>query len=393
MANRIRRLPTPAERFTATVTALGAAVLPVTVLGGDAHNLLPVLTAQTGALHAAPLQKASPQKAAPQETPPGIGADGQLPTDPPPQSLSTVVNSTSPNMPLAQVPDGALGIPQIVLDAYMRAAQTMATNDPQCGLHWSILAGIGRVESNHARGGDVDSAGTTLTPILGPALNGTNGTAALPAILGGRWTGDPVWQHAVGPMQFIPSTWLKWGNGGSPNNVNDSALATAGYLCAGGANLRDPAQLAAAIYRYNPSYAYVREVLAWAARYANGVIPLPPGLPATDVAPPELAATVPPVGGPAPGQPPPVPPELAPPPPPPPPGSAAPPPPGPAPAPPPPPPPASTASPPSPPPASSQPPPPPQSSSQPPPPSSSSEPPPTTAGTDPSSDPSTVPPA
>lgn len=53
-----------------------------------------------------------------------------------------------PGAPLAQVPVDALGIPQVVLDAYMRAGQTMVTNAPRCGLQWSVLAGIGRAESN-----------------------------------------------------------------------------------------------------------------------------------------------------------------------------------------------------------------------------------------------------
>jgi len=177
-----------------------------------------------------------------------------------------------------------LGIPAIVLDAYQRAERSVAVTHPQCGLKWWILAGIGRIESNHARGGKVDANGTTVTPILGPQLSGGPGIAAIRDTDGGRLDGDSAWDRAVGPMQFIPSTWARYGVDGNgdgvanPHNVYDAALAAAHYLCAGGADLRDPAQLAAAIFRYNHSQSYVRAVLSWAQRYASGVteLPVPP---------------------------------------------------------------------------------------------------------------------
>lgn len=175
----------------------------------------------------------------------------------------------------ANVPSGPLGIPGVVLDAYMHAQQVLATQEPNCHLPWWLLAGIGQEESGQAENGDVDSNGTTLYPILGPVLNGTNGNAALPAILGGRWTGDTVWQRAVGPMQFLPSTWLEWGGTGNPNNVYDAAIAAGKYLCAGGRDLSDPAQQAAAVFSYNHSDSYVQIVLLWANAYRNGVTPLP----------------------------------------------------------------------------------------------------------------------
>ena len=61
-------------------------------------------------------------------------------------------------------------------------------------------------------------------------------------------------------------------------NLFDSSLAAARYLCSGGLNLRDPGQVMAAILRYNNSVAYARNVLGWAAAYATGVVPvdLPP---------------------------------------------------------------------------------------------------------------------
>lgn len=169
---------------------------------------------------------------------------------------------------MAGLPPGPLGIPDIVLYAYQRAQQIMATQQPSCHLPWWLLAGIGQVESGQADGGLVDAQGNTLTPILGPALDGSNGTAVLTAAGGG-------WQRAIGPMQFLPSTWSTWGGGGNPNNVYDAALAAGRYLCAGGWNLSDPAQQVMAVFTYNHSDSYVQLVLTWAYAYAGGVNPLP----------------------------------------------------------------------------------------------------------------------
>src|SRR2546428_764976 len=83
-----------------------------------------------------------------------------------------------------------------------------------------------------ARSGVVDANGTTVSPILGPVLDG-NGFAAIPDTDGGRLDGNQVWDRAVGPMQFLPSTWTTWsadGNGdhrADPNNVFDASLAAA----------------------------------------------------------------------------------------------------------------------------------------------------------------------
>ncbi|MFC8048130.1 lytic transglycosylase, partial [Nocardia sp. NPDC057353] len=68
---------------------------------------------------------------------------------------------------------GLLGIPEVVLAAYRNAELALASAQPGCGVPWNLLAGIGRIESGHAGGGRTDAAGTTVTPIFGPALDGT----------------------------------------------------------------------------------------------------------------------------------------------------------------------------------------------------------------------------
>jgi membrane-bound lytic murein transglycosylase B len=184
---------------------------------------------------------------------------------------ATTVNSTS-----------ALGIPSMALAAYRNAEQKMAISNPGCGISWNLLAGIGRIESRHANGGATDARGTAVEPIYGPALDGT-----LPGneVIAQRSVGGQVsYARAMGPMQFLPGTWARYASDGDgdgvadPQNLYDSTVAAARYLCSGRLNLRDQSQVMTAILRYNNSIPYARNVLGWAAAYATGVVPmdLPP---------------------------------------------------------------------------------------------------------------------
>ncbi|MBO8194619.1 lytic murein transglycosylase [Streptomyces oryzae] len=191
----------------------------------------------------------------------------------------------SPHPPGTSEPGGSgdkSGIPASVLAAYKKAAKSLASRTPGCGLRWELLAGIGKVESGHARGGAVDKDGTTLRPILGPVLNG-EGFANIKDTDGGRWDSDSSYDRAVGPLQFIPSTWNRWGADGNgdgrkdPNNVHDAALAAGDYLCAGGRDLSTSAGLDSAILSYNNSSDYLRTVLAWYEYYRKGTHAVPDG--------------------------------------------------------------------------------------------------------------------
>jgi membrane-bound lytic murein transglycosylase B len=190
--------------------------------------------------------------------------------------------TSAPPPPMIVNSPGALGIPSIALAAYRSAEQKMAVTAPGCGISWNLLAGIGRIESGHAGGGAVDARGTAVVPIYGPSLDGTlpGNEVILQSNVGNR----PTYARAMGPMQFLPGTWARYAADGKgdgvadPQNLFDSALAAARYLCSGGLNLRDPSQVMSAILRYNNSTAYARNVLGWAAAYATGVVPvdLPP---------------------------------------------------------------------------------------------------------------------
>ena len=169
------------------------------------------------------------------------------------------------------------GIPQAALKAYSRAQQVMTQADPGCNLPWTLVAAIGRVESNHGRhGGNVLNIEGVATPgVYGPRLDGVS-TARISDSDGGHLDGDTAFDRAVGPMQFIPGTWRVVGVDGdgdgtkNPQDIDDAAMATAVYLCSGRTNLADPADLTRALLRYNHSQSYVDMVIRIAQAYARG---------------------------------------------------------------------------------------------------------------------------
>jgi hypothetical protein len=267
---RVWRLPSAARRFGIRhraayplVTGI-LAVVPALVAGGGTLGWL-----GAGGDHpreAALGQGYDPGHAAIQQ----IAVDGTLPGAPTPLPL-----------PAYELPDGPLGIPTTALAAYHNAADILGRELPACHIDWALIASIGRIESNHARGGYVDAFGTTREPILGPQLNGQGGFAAIPDTDQGVLDTDPVWDRAVGPTQFIPATWKAYASDGNgdgksdPNNIFDAALATGRYLCSGGFDLAKPDQLRGAIYRYNNSDTYVNTVILWADAYRNGIMQVP----------------------------------------------------------------------------------------------------------------------
>jgi membrane-bound lytic murein transglycosylase B len=166
------------------------------------------------------------------------------------------------------------GIPGRALTAYALAHVMISVDDPECGLDWATIAAIGEIESGHGSHGStsLDENGATRPPIIGPALDG-NGTAKIADTDGGVLDGDATWDRAVGPMQFIPSTWAKWaidasGDGvADPHQIDDAALTTAHYLCAAGP-MTTSEGWRAAVYSYNHDNDYVDDVAKVALDYA-----------------------------------------------------------------------------------------------------------------------------
>jgi hypothetical protein len=120
------------------------------------------------------------------------------------------------------------------------------------------------------------SSGVSTPRIIGIPLNG-HGTALILDTDRGRVDGDTVYDRAVGPMQFIPSTWAAYGVDATgdgvadPFNINDAALTSARYLCAAGGNLHTQAGQVAAVLAYNYSDQYLAQVLALADAYRRGI--------------------------------------------------------------------------------------------------------------------------
>ncbi len=172
-------------------------------------------------------------------------------------------------------------IPPIALQAYGMADLTMRQVDPQCHLSWVTIAGLARIESNHGRyrGAHIEANGDIEPRIVGVPLDGTSGNRTISDTDGGLLDGDPTLDRAVGPLQFIPSTWMKWRADGNndgradPDNIFDAALAAGRYLCAGGRDLASGEGWRSAVLSYNNSDDYGRRVYAAAEAYANSTTP------------------------------------------------------------------------------------------------------------------------
>ena len=173
-----------------------------------------------------------------------------------------------------------IDVPARALQAYGNAQNVVAREQPGCHLSWTTLAGIAHIESNHGRyaGRTLLSDGRSSTPIIGIPLDGGPSVQAISDTDGGALDGDKVWDRAVGPFQFIPSTWAKWkadANGdrvADPQNIDDAAVAAGHYLCAGGRNLSDGASWWRAILSYNNSNEYVQNVFNGADSYARAAL-------------------------------------------------------------------------------------------------------------------------
>lgn len=176
------------------------------------------------------------------------------------------------------MPSQVEGIPPILLQAYGQAAGRTDEIASDCkGMRWSILAGIGQKESNHAAGSSISANGDTDPKIIGPVLDGSGAggnTTPHYDTDQGVWDGDTDYDAAVGPMQFIPSSWVIFGQDGNgngekdPHNVFDATLAAVAHLCNGGPwDFNDQEDLRKALFSYNNSTSYVNDVLASIRNY------------------------------------------------------------------------------------------------------------------------------
>lgn len=230
---------------------------------------------------------ASEEDDKPLALPPGLDSIPGIPEVPIPgePSDSTATPSGGPESDgtLSDWADKLSGvdIPKRALEAYGSAEIALAKAKPACHLTWTTLAGIGSVETNHGTTGgtSLGTDGKPKEPIRGPALDGTNGNKAIEDTDNGVFDGDTTWDRAVGPLQFIPTTWELWQADGDkdgvsdPNDIDDVALAAGYYLCADGRDLSRAVDWYAAIFSYNHLDSYVRSVYDRADAYGKASKP------------------------------------------------------------------------------------------------------------------------
>jgi membrane-bound lytic murein transglycosylase B len=219
---------------------------------------------------AVPIPAAPPAEGQPTEGQPTNSAQQPAPAQPP-GSREEAFAAWASRM------SRAVGISPRALQAYANAHALLASSRPGCHITWVTLAGIATVESGNATygGRTLLPNGMPSSPIIGIPLNGVPTVRAIGDTDNGILDGDKIWDRAVGPFQFIPSTWASWradGNGDGrtdPQNIDDAALAAANYLCAGGGNLNSGNNWVRAVLSYNNSVQYAELVYGFAQNYAR----------------------------------------------------------------------------------------------------------------------------
>jgi len=170
-------------------------------------------------------------------------------------------------------------LPALAADAYYRAARLLSVTNPDCGVPWWALAGIGRTESNHGRyrGAGVLPDGKVDPPIYGPLLDGSGGFASVGDSDDGALDGTAAGDRAVGPMQFLPGTWRTVVRDGTfagvadPQNLFDAAVGAGALLCRSGPGLTTEAALRRSFRTYNNSAEYVQVVWERGLEYSAAV--------------------------------------------------------------------------------------------------------------------------
>ncbi|MEU6074522.1 lytic murein transglycosylase [Micromonospora sp. NPDC047074] len=252
--------------LVAATGAAGALLVPATIRASgpgatDATSGAPTPGGLPGGVPL-PTQTVPPVGTVPTGPPLGGGIAGR-----PADALAAWAAQTGPKV----------GIAPVALQAYGYAEMVLAQTNRSCGLSWTTLAAIGFVESGHgqANNATLGQDGKALPEIIGLPLDGQGGRMRIPDTDRGLLDKDTVLDRAVGPMQFIPTTWQEIGadadNDGvkDPHDLDDAALAAGNYLCKGGRNLTIPADWWNAILSYNDVRRYAQDVFDTANRYGQ----------------------------------------------------------------------------------------------------------------------------
>ncbi|OJF13451.1 hypothetical protein [Couchioplanes caeruleus] len=179
----------------------------------------------------------------------------------------------------AQQAGTRVGIPVVAVQAYGYAELVVARTAPSCHLSWTTIAAIAKVESAHgsANGAVLGVDGSVSPAIFGLPLDGKGGRQLIRDTDQGVLDKDTQYDRAMGPLQFIPTTWneISVGNAvdadnngvSDPNDIDDASLAAAVYLCKGGRDLSKADAWWDAILTYNAVRPYAQKVFDAANEY------------------------------------------------------------------------------------------------------------------------------
>ncbi|WP_433494368.1 murein transglycosylase [Micromonospora sp. CA-248089] len=259
--------------LVAAATTAGAVVVPAAIgrpepVAEATPSATVPQTAEAPATPPLPELTGLPGTAAPTGTPlPGATTAPVLPTGRPADALAG----------WAQRVGAVTGIPAVALQAYAYAELVLAQTNRACQLSWTTLAAIGYVESRHgaANGATLQADGRALPEIKGEPLDGQGGRSRILDTDQGALDGDRVHDRALGPMQFIPTTWQEIGADAdgdgvkNPHDIDDAALAAGLYLCKGGRNMTIPGDWWGAILSYNDVRRYAQAVFDKADEYGR----------------------------------------------------------------------------------------------------------------------------
>ncbi|RFA07752.1 hypothetical protein B7R21_15445 [Subtercola boreus] len=248
-----RGVPAGAAAFAADVSTGGAAA----AAASGAANVAANAAATAGTTHSAALQ-------------PEVPGGGAAPTSVPGAGDAALVDAT-----WASTVAGRTGIPVRALIGYAGAALRLQAEQPACHLGWNTLAALGAIESGHGThaGSTIGEDGRTRPAIYGPDLDG-QAYAHIPDSDGGALDGSATGDRAMGPLQFIPTTWQSWGADGNgdgvadPQQLDDAALAAGRYLCSYG-DLTTVSGWRASVFAYNHLDSYVDQVAKTANDYST----------------------------------------------------------------------------------------------------------------------------
>lgn len=259
------------------------ATLTLTVavfFSGCAGNLVPKPPQEPNSLPSAPIQMLPETRQRSEK-----GAEEHPTPQPSPENSLT----WTPSHPIASLASDAwldrtaeaTGIPRRALAAYAGASLEVTTKYSECRVGWNTIAGIGFVETLHGTypQSNIEENGQATPRILGPVLDGNGGFMAIEDTDKGKFDGDTKWDRAVGPLQFIPTTWDYIGQDGNadgekdPHNIDDAALAAAVYLCQEQRDMSTDEGWQGGVLAYNRSVEYANRVARYAENYRAAILP------------------------------------------------------------------------------------------------------------------------